>query len=145
MNDIHANFVLKMGVILLSTRIFSVTEIGMSLNKLHSDELTSGGYWLYDWDTKDCYLSDKLIESIGYSRSDVAPSIDFFYKVANNEHLNLGFAMVNDLIDMQSESCFCNKLEYTHNDGHKIQIQCSGTVFYKYGKPVIVLGTHEIL
>jgi len=144
-SNIHANIVLKMGVVLLSTQHQSVLDIGAVLNKAHTDDLTSGGYWLYDWITNECYYSDNFIASMGYDRSEVSNKTDFFYKVANKEHLNHGFDMIYDLIKEMSETCFINELDYTRKNGEIIKIQCSGTVFYKFGEPIIVLGTHKII
>jgi hypothetical protein len=144
-DKIHANLVLKMGVILFSTKKQSVSEIGICLNELHSDDLTSGGYWLYDWETNECYYSEKLINSLGYNRCDVQNNTNFFYKVADNEHLNEGFKMIDELVLNKSELSFINDLNYTHKNGSIIKVECSGTVFYKFNEPIIVLGTHILL
>jgi hypothetical protein len=141
----HANIVLKMGVILLSTRYGTVEGIGSQLNELHTDELTSGGYWLYDYLTGACYSSDKFIDVIGYERHEVEPTVDFFYKTADVEKLNKGFKMIDDLIAMKAEHCFIHELLYTHKDGSTVNVQCSGTVFYKFDEPFMVLGTHKIV
>jgi hypothetical protein len=144
-NILHANIVLKMGVILLSNKYSGVMPIGYELNQLHTDSLTNGGYWLYDYNTHECYYSDRFIESIGYERDDIDSTVSFFYKTADNEHLSIGFEMISELVEEKSEICFVNELTYYHSDGRELQIECMGTVFYKEVEPIIVLGTHKIL
>ena len=146
MNIIQANIILKMGVVLFSTKQKSVSEIGISLNEIYpDDELTSGGYWLFDWQTNECYYSYNFLNSLGYIKSEVTNNTDFFYKVADNLHLKEGFKMIEELILNKSEDCFVNYLNYTHKNGEIIKIECSGVVLYKNDKPVMVLGAHILL
>ena len=145
MNKVQANLVLKMGIALFSTKQ-SVTEIGISLNEIYTDDdITSGGFWLYNIQTKECYYSDKFLNSLGYNKKDVANNTDFLYKTADVSALEKGFKMINDLIVSRSESSFINYLDYTHKDGSIVKVECCGTVFYKRNEPIIVFGTHILM
>ena len=144
-NRIHANIVLKMGVILLSNKYKGAIDIGAELNKLYTDDLTNGGYWLYDYKTNECYYSDRFLKSLGYNREDVCLTISFFYKTAEKIHLDVCFEMIAELMEDKSENCFVNEIDYYHVDGTILKVECMGTIFYKDGEPIIVLGTNKIL
>jgi len=142
---IHQNVILKLGAILLMKQSANVVEVGEYLQKTGIDNALTGGFWLYGYNAHDCYLSDKLIESLGYIREEVPPNVDFFYKAAENAHLNKGFEMIDELVAEQSEKCFINYLDYRTKDGETIKVECTGTVIYSFGKPLIVIGTHDIV
>ena len=142
---IHQNVILKLGAILLMKQSANVVEVGEYLQKTGIDDALTGGFWLYGYNVHDCYLSDKLIESLGYIREEVPPNVDFFYKAAENAHLNKGFEMIDELVAEQSEKCFINYLDYRTKDGETIKVECTGTVIYSFGKPLIVIGTHDIV
>ena len=143
-NKEHNNIILKLGITLATKNLFTIKEVGKFMQETSADDFTSNGFWLYSYNSNDCYLSDKFLETIGYNRSEIIENVDFFYKVADNEHLKKGFDMLNELIKVKSEACFINYLDYTCKDGIVLNIKCSGTVLYKNNKPYIVLGTHEI-
>ena len=142
---IHQNVILKLGAILLMKQSANVIEIGEHLQKTGIDDALTGGFWLYGYNVHDCYLSDKLIESLGYTREEVPHSVDFFYEAAENTHLTKGFEMIDGLVAKQSEKCFINYLDYYTKDGKTIKVECTGTIIYSFGKPLVVIGTHDIV
>ena len=142
---IHQNVILKLGAILLMKQSANVIEIGEHLQKTGIDDASTGGFWLYGYNVHDCYLSDKFISSLGYSREEVPHSVDFLYKTAENTRLNKSFEMIDELVTEQSEKCFINYLDYKAKDGETIKVECTGTVIYSFGKPLIVIGTHDIV
>jgi len=141
---IHQNVILKLGAILLMKQSANVIEIGKQLQKTGIDEALSGGFWLYDYVTHDCYFSDKFITSLGYEREEVSNTVDFFYKTADKTHLTKGFDMIEDLINETSELVFINRLDFYTKSGETLDIECAGTVIYSFGKPIMVVGTHDI-
>lgn len=142
--EAHNNIYLKLGIAIASKIYNNIFEIGKYMQETGADEFTNGGFWLYGYESQDCYLSDKFIKSLGYRRGEITHNVDFFYKIANNDHLNKGFNMLDELIDKKSESSFINYLDYTRKNGSVFNVECSGTVMYKFGEPYIILGTHEI-
>jgi hypothetical protein len=53
--------------------------------------------------------------------------------------------MIAELMEDKSENCFVNEIDYYHVDGTILKVECMGTIFYKDGEPIIVLGTNKIL
>lgn len=141
-NRQHNNLILKLGIAIASKNLNTIEEIGKLIQETGADDFTDGGFWLYGYDSNECYLSDKFLESLKYTRDEIISNVSFFYKTANNDHLNKGFEMLNELIEKKSESCFINYLDYTRKDGSIFNVECSGTCLYKFDKPYIVLGTH---
>jgi hypothetical protein len=140
----HNNIILKLGVGIAAKDLFTIKEIGEFMQNTGADKFSNGGFWLYGYESNDCYLSDKFLQSLGYSRDEIKENVEFFYKVANNEHLNIGFEMLNKLIEVKSETSFINYLNYTKKDKSILNVECSGTPLYKDNKPYIILGTHAI-
>lgn len=140
-NKQHNNIILKLGVALASKSLSTIKEIGEFMQNTGSDKFSNGGFWLYSYESNDCYLSDNFLKSLEYKRDEIDENVSFFYKVANKEHLDKGFEMLNKLIENKSESCFVNDLEYTKKSGEVFTVECSGTPLYKDNKPYIVLGT----
>lgn len=143
-NKEHNNIILKLGIALASKNLFSIKEIGEFMQETGADEFSNGGFWLYGYESNDCYLSDKFLESLEYKREEIEENVGFFYKVANHEHLDRSFEILNKLIEKKSEFCFVNELDYTKKSGEVFTVECSGTPLYKNNKPYIVLGTHVI-
>jgi|LakMenEpi03Oct11_1017367.scaffolds.fasta_scaffold01073_3 hypothetical protein len=140
----HNNIILKLGVALASKDLSTIKEIGEFIQNTGSDEFVSGGFWLFSYESKDLYLSNKFLELLDYNRNEVIEKIDFFYKTANHKELEKGFKMLEELIKNKSESCFINTITHTKKDGSILNVECSGTPLYKNNEPYIILGTHKI-
>lgn len=145
LEDIPTNdgVIIKMGVILMSKITNNIQAIGEYLTVSGSDDLTDGGFWLYDYNTLEMYYSNKFKLSLG---EDLKPNYASFARYANIEDLANGHKMVSKLIENNSELFFSNQVRYK-NDSENINftVNCTGAVFYLFGKPKIVLGTHKFI
>lgn len=145
LNIEHQNIILKLGAILLTKTTNDVFEIGCHLQQSGIEAVLTGGFWLYDYKTNDCYYSDKFIKVLGYERSEIPNGVEFFYKTSDVEQLKVGFGMIDSIITDRSEACFINDLLYYTKDNLPINIECVGTVIYKFYEPILVIGTHTVL
>lgn len=139
---INEEIIIKMGVLLMSKISMEVLTIGHHLTNAGSDDLTDGGFWLYDHRNLQMYYSPKFQTSLG---EDLAPNYASFARRANIEDLSRGHKMINALIAAKSESFFVNNVRYTRESGYQFEVICTGAVFYLFGQPRIVLGTHKIV
>lgn len=141
---IHENIVLKMGAMLLDSRTKTLSELGELLVKSNSDELTNGGFWILEYASGKVYYSPKFCNVLGYDYNEFKDGFDGFNR-GDAEQMQYGMMLINDLIKAKSQDSFINKIDFQKKDLSMIQIECSGTVFYKFDKPYLILGTHKIL
>ena len=144
MDNIHEIIVLKMGLALLTVRTKNVQELGELLVQNNSDLLSEGGIWIWEYNTNDVYYSPIFCETLGFEYGHWGNTFDGFNQ-GNKEDFATGVDMINKLIEKGDNGCFVNKIRFTKKDGTEINILCTGTIFFKNGKPDIVLGTHGIL
>ena len=140
---VHDKIVLKMGVYLFEHKVNDIQQLGDKLLEMGSDELTNGGYWIWDYNTNEVYYSPLFCTSLGFDYGDFGTSLEGFYN-SDEEMLSKGMKMIGKLIDEHSHGCFVNDVIYYSKDDKEVMVECSGTVFYKEDKPIYVLGTHKI-
>lgn len=141
---IHENIVLKMGAMLLDSRTKTLSELGDLLVKSNSDELTNGGFWVWEYATNKVYYSPKFCNSLGYEYNEFKDGFGGFNR-GDVEQMQYGMTLIQDLINAKSQDSFINKIDFQKKDLSIIHIECSGTVFYKFDNPYLILGTHKVL
>jgi len=144
MDSIHENIVIKIGVSILSTKAATLTELGELLINSKADDLSSGGIWIWQYDSGEVFYSPNFCETLGFEYGELGNDFTGFNR-ADTENLNYGMSLIDKLIESKSNENFINNIKFQKKDGQYIDIQCTGTVLYRYGKPYIVLGTHKVL
>jgi PAS domain-containing protein len=144
MANIHENIVIKIGVNILSTKVATLHELGELLISNNSDDLSSGGIWIWDYATSEVYYSPKFCEILGYDYGELCNGFGGFDR-GDKANMAYGMKLINNLIEENLNENFINTIKFKKKDESDIIIQCTGTVLYRYGKPYIVLGTHKIL
>ncbi len=143
MANIHSKIVLKMGVALFESKVNNVAKLGNLLMKQHCDELSNAGFWIWEYENNHVFYSENFCKVLGFEVDDFGNDFTGF-NLADKQQFDFGCDMINKLIEEKSNELFTNKIEYKNKKNDKINIVCSGTVFFKDGKPLCILGTHKL-
>ena len=84
-SQFHTNILLRLHTKLLTNIKKDIHQIGQYLQTTGMDDPINRGFWLYNYQTGECYYSDNFIRSLGYDRSEVKNDVQFFYDTSNNE------------------------------------------------------------
>lgn len=143
-NSILETTMLRLSIILISninyTALFS---LGEKLVAEHCDELSDGGFWVWNHKTNEVYYSPKFCTTLGYDYGELGKGFSGFNR-GNPEQMKIGMDTIQDLIDKRSHDTFVNIIEFTKKDGNIILVECSGAVLFIGDVPFVVLGTHKI-
>lgn len=143
-NSILETTMLRLSIILISdvshTALF---ELGEKLVSEQCDEISDGGFWVWNHNTNEVYYSPRFCTTLGYSYGELGKGFSGFNR-GNPEQMKMGMALIQNLIDTKSHDTFINVIEFTKKDGSTILIECSGAVLFIDDIPFVVLGTHKI-
>ena len=140
----HDSIVIKFGVQLLWKPNLRVSELGKRLSELKTDEQTEAGFWIWDYNTDECYYSPKFKDYLKFDDSFPNTSAGFIQNMIE-EDLQPGLLKTQMMIESKSKDVFINVVRYKTPEGIKGVI-CSGTIIYSKDElPTYVVGTHQIL
>lgn len=121
----------------------SLSELGEMLCNANLDHLENGGMWIWNYQTNEVYYSDGFCKSLGFGYMELGNGFDGF-DFGNKDEMSIGLTMIENLISKNSIEPFINMITYKTKHNQNKLIKCVGSVFYKEGKPLYILGTHTI-
>lgn len=135
---------LRLSIVLLQNVSTSeMFSIGEKLVKEHFDEITDGGFWVWNHHTNEIYYSPKFCTTLGFDYGELGAGFSGFNR-GNPAQMKTSLDNIQNLIDTKSHEAFTNTIEFTKKDGSIILIECSGAVVFIGDVPYIVLGTHKL-
>lgn len=143
-NLILETTMLRLSIILISNvNHTSLFTLGEKLVSEYCDELSDGGFWVWNHKTDEVYYSPKFCTILGYNYGELGKGFAGFNR-GNLKQMKRGIDIIQTLIDTQSHDTFVNIIEFTKKDGGIILIECSGGILFIDNIPFVVLGTHKI-
>lgn len=141
------NVVLKVAAYYESHKSSDVIEIGESLVGLGCDELTTGGFWIWDIEKDIEFYSPKFRASLGFKNELDFPSVPTSWqKQINPKDLEIAIDNYNKHLSSKVQHPYYQKVTYTTKIGQEIEVLCSGTIVKNnLKKPIAVIGSHKIL
>jgi PAS domain S-box-containing protein len=102
-------------------------------------KITSDAIWDIDLETKQIYRSETFYELSGYSREEIKPDLDWWFNKIHPEHRERVRNKVQEYIKKGKERWEDEYLFLCADDSYKYLLD-SGTILYRQGKPVRILG-----
>lgn len=154
-NIIHENTVLRAGAYLATRQgIHDPIEVGKHLMKLGSDEIVTGGFWVWKVDTGVEFYSPNFRKALGFKDETDFPSEDTSWqKQIEPKSLEIAMGNVKVVMDAASKepltSVYCKApyrqmVKYRKKGGGIVELFCSGTLLMYKGKPTLFVGTHKL-
>ncbi|MEA5489931.1 MULTISPECIES: PAS domain-containing protein [Pseudanabaena] len=102
------------------------------------------GYWDWDLQTNEEYLSPKFKKMFGYEDDELPNSPETWQHLIFDEDLAKVLDCFERHVQTHGEVPFCNEVRYRHKDGSTVWVICSGQVI-KWGEndqPLRMIGCH---
>lgn len=136
--------IISINVVMYEKKAIDLKSLGELVCKQNLSTLENGGLWLWDYNTNEVFYSFGFCEALGYQYGELGNGFDGFDR-GNDQDMARGMEMINKLVEKQSIDPFINNIKYKTKSGKEITVDCVGSVFYKKGKPYLILGTHKII
>lgn len=102
-------------------------------------KITSDAIWDIDLETKEIYRSETFYELSGYSRDEIKPDLDWWFNKVHPKDRDRVRNKVQDYIQSGKEK-WEDEYLFLCSDGTYKFLLDSGTILYRLGKPVRILG-----
>lgn len=102
-------------------------------------KITSDAIWDVDLETKQIYRSEPFYELSGYSREEIKPDLDWWFNKVHPKDRDRVRNKVQDYIQTGKERWEDEYLFLCADGNYKFLLD-SGTILYRQGKPVRILG-----
>ncbi len=107
-------------------------------------EVILAGYWDWDLQSNQQYLSPGFKQMFGYDDHELSNSPDTWQKLIFPEDLTRALVCFEQHIQSYGEIPYYNEVRYRHKDGSTVWVVCSGQVISwdNDGKPLRMIGCH---
>ncbi|WP_103667347.1 PAS domain-containing protein [Pseudanabaena sp. BC1403] len=107
-------------------------------------DIVLAGYWDWDLQTNEEYLSKGLKQMFGYEDDELPNSPETWQHLIFDEDLPMVFECFDQHVQSHGEVPFYNEVRYRHKDGSTVWVNCSGKVIEwdQEGKPLRMIGCH---
>lgn len=116
------------------------------LNFLSESALESSlaGFWDWNIETNEEYLSPRFKEMFGYSDDEMENSPESWKRIAFQEDLPYMFKSFEDHVQSRGELPFKSIVRYHHKNGSVVWVRCNGKVvsWAENGAPIRAIGCH---
>ncbi len=102
-------------------------------------KITSDAIWDIDLETKQIYRSETFYELSGYSREEIKPDLDWWFNKVHPKDRERVKNKVQEYIQKGNERWEDEYLFLCADGNYKFLLD-SGTILYRHGKPVRILG-----
>ncbi|MFN7759800.1 MAG: PAS domain-containing protein [Pseudanabaena sp.] len=102
------------------------------------------GYWDWDLQTNEEYLSPKFKKMFGYEDDELPNSPETWQHLIFDEDLAKVLDCFERHVQTHGEVPFCNEVRYRHKDGSTVWVICSGQVITwdENNQPLRMIGCH---
>lgn len=102
------------------------------------------GYWDWNLQTNEEYLSPKFKKMFGYEDDELPNSPETWQHLIFDEDLSLVLDCFDRHVQTHGEVPFCNEVRYRHKDGSTVWVICSGQVITwdENDRPLRMIGCH---
>lgn len=123
-----------------------VFNIGKELMDSGADELTDGGFWIWDIESMDEFYSVNFRKSLGFKDENDFPSnSDSWQKQINKDDLRIATENFKSCLNDPLNHPYYQEVTYSKKDGSLLYVVCSGLLLKHKGSPKYLIGTHKIL
>ena len=106
-------------------------------------EDTLAGFWDWDIENNEEYLSPQFKKMLGYEPDEMENSPDSWQKLIHPEDLIAVLKQFEEHVNSKGAIPYHNEVRYCHKSGKTIHILCKGKVVKWDGdKPLRMIGTH---
>ncbi|GBO56107.1 circadian input kinase A [Pseudanabaena sp. lw0831] len=107
-------------------------------------DIVLAGYWDWNLQTNEEYLSKGLKQMFGYEDDELPNSPETWQHLIFDEDLPMLFDCFDQHIQSYGEIPFYNEVRYRHKDGSTVWVNCSGKVIEwdQEDKPLRMIGCH---
>lgn len=125
----------------------NVLEIGKELVSVGADNLTNGGFWIWDIGTEIEYYSPKFRKSLGFDgESDFPSTPKSWQEYITLDGLKEAVANFEKAIAKDSSHPYSQNVVYRKKNGGHLFVNCSGIVIRDLSRDFTVLvGSHVII
>ena len=136
---------LKFSVMIASLKTEDVLKIGKELVKLGFDDITDGGFWIWEVGTNIEFYSPKFRSVLGYEGEHDFPSLAQSWQDSIHlADLKLAIRSFNKALETGGEYPYDQFVTYSKKNGEKISFTCSGKLLKLKGEFKYLIGTHKI-
>lgn|GEM_PF-1180421 len=107
-------------------------------------DIILAGYWDWDLQTNEEYLSPKFKKMFGYEDDELPNSPETWQHLIFDDDLVRVFDCFEQHVQTRGEVPFCNEVRYRHKDGSTVWVICSGQVIKwdENDRPLRMIGCH---
>lgn len=107
-------------------------------------ETTLSGYWDWNLNTNEEFLSPMLKKGIGYNDNEMTNQVSEWMALANEEDVKLLFSSLVKHINSRGEEPFKHEVSFKHKDGSTVHMLVGGCVteWSDEGEPLRIIGCH---
>lgn len=107
-------------------------------------DIVLAGYWDWDLQTNEEYLSKGFKQMFGYEDDELPNSLETWQHLIFDEDLPMVFDCFDRHVQSHGKVPFYNEVRYRHKDGSTVWVNCSGKVIEwdQEGKPLRMIGCH---
>lgn len=121
-------------------------SMGSELVKSDFDDLTDGGFWIWEINTNKEFYSPKFRSTLGYIGEEDFPSTpDSWQKSINKKDLDIAIKNFKEVLKTGNDEKYNQVVEYTTKNGNLITFICSGKLLKIEGEYKFLVGTHKII
>lgn len=122
-----------------------VLDIGKIMMSEGADELTNGGFWIWDAKHTKEFYSDIFIESLGFKKEEINYTPEFWMQQIFQEGLELAIIKLNEHKVTKGETPYHLVVKYYKKDVSIIEVLCSGQGVFDSDEMLFLIGSHKIL
>lgn len=147
MKKIPENIVLKFTTLISGKLKQNVLEIGQDLVDLGCDDLTNGGFWIWDVHSEIEFYSPNFRKSLGFEGEHDFPSVaDSWMTHIYPEDKKIAIDNYYKNLNTKGDYDYYQEVKYYTKTKETLKTLCSGSLILdKNGDAQLLVGTHKII
>ena len=140
------NIIIYLSVFAEKSEINDVLQIGNKLVGKGFDNLTDGGFWIWDINNNIEFYSPNFRKSLGFKGEKDFPSIPTSWQsYIDGNCLTIAISNFNRAVKSKGKEPYYQEVKYTTKKGEELNVLCSGMVINENNSPKFLVGTHKII
>lgn len=131
---------------LISAKTGNVLAMGKELLEAEADDLTDGGFWIWNIENNQEFYSPNFRKSLGFEGEHDFPSVsESWQKQILKEDLEIAIKNFKKSYKKPEKHPYYQEVSYYRKDGSVLRVICSGLIIKRNGKSKYLVGTHKLI